>query len=91
MQRDEDANFHFDESYATRRRKHLSFPYAQCPKILLNSSISRFSRNETKETVHQYTIHGPPHEGGGKNLEFKTKKCQKSCNFTTSNARMPPI
>jgi hypothetical protein len=26
--------FHFDESYATRRRKHLSFPDAQCPKIL---------------------------------------------------------
>ena len=25
--------FHFDESYATRQRKHLSFPYAQCPKI----------------------------------------------------------
>ena len=26
-------SFHFDESYGTRRRKHLSFPYAQCPKI----------------------------------------------------------
>jgi hypothetical protein len=26
-------SFHFDEIYATRRRKHLSFPYAQCPKI----------------------------------------------------------
>jgi hypothetical protein len=25
--------FHFNEIYATRRRKHLSFPYAQCPKI----------------------------------------------------------
>ena len=27
-------SFHFDESYATRRRKRLSFPDAQCPKIL---------------------------------------------------------
>jgi hypothetical protein len=27
-------SFHFDESYATRRRKHLSFPDAKCPKIL---------------------------------------------------------
>jgi hypothetical protein len=27
-------SFHFDESYAMRRRKHLSFPDAQCPKIL---------------------------------------------------------
>jgi hypothetical protein len=27
-------SFHFDESYATRRKKHLSFPDAQCPKIL---------------------------------------------------------
>jgi hypothetical protein len=26
--------FHFDKSYAMRRRKHLSFPDAQCPKIL---------------------------------------------------------
>ena len=26
-------SFHFDESYAMRRRKHLSFAYAQCPKI----------------------------------------------------------
>jgi hypothetical protein len=40
--------FHFDESYITRRRKCLSFPYAQCPKILLNSSISRSSRNDPK-------------------------------------------
>ena len=37
--------FHFDESYITRRRKRLSFPDAQCPKILLNSSISRTLRN----------------------------------------------
>ena len=40
--------FHFYESYITRRRKCLSFPDAQCPKILLNSSISRSSRNEPK-------------------------------------------
>ena len=40
--------FHFDESYIMRRRKCLSFPDAQCPKILLNSSISRSSRNEPK-------------------------------------------
>jgi hypothetical protein len=40
--------FNFDESYITRRRKRLSFPDAQCPKILLNSSISRSSRNEPK-------------------------------------------
>ena len=26
-------SFYFDESYATRMRKHLSFPYAWCPKI----------------------------------------------------------
>jgi hypothetical protein len=25
--------FHFNVSYAMRRRKHLSFPYAPCPKI----------------------------------------------------------
>jgi hypothetical protein len=25
--------FHFDESYVTRRKKHLAFPDAQCPKI----------------------------------------------------------
>ena len=40
--------FHFDEIYMTRRRKCLSFPNAQCPKILLNLSISRSSRNEPK-------------------------------------------
>jgi hypothetical protein len=40
--------FHFDEIYIKRRRKRLSFPDSQCPKILLNSSISRSSRNEPR-------------------------------------------
>ena len=37
-------SFHFDEIYATRRRKHLSFPYAHVPKsiklININHAIS---------------------------------------------------
>ena len=52
--------FHFYERYITRMRKCLSFPYAQYHKILLNSSISRSSRNEPKRL---YT-----------NTRFKTKK-----------------
>jgi hypothetical protein len=40
--------FHFDKIYAMRRRKHLSFPYVPCLKILLNSSISISSINERK-------------------------------------------
>jgi hypothetical protein len=40
--------FHFDENYITRRRKILSFPNAQCPKILLKSSISISSRSDPK-------------------------------------------
>jgi hypothetical protein len=39
-------SFHFDERYAMRRRKNLSFPDAQCPNILKNSSISISLRNE---------------------------------------------
>ena len=33
----------------------------------------------------------PPDHEGEKISEFKNKKCQESCNFATSNARMPPI
>ena len=37
-------SFHFDEIYATRRRKHLSFPYAHVPKYIklinINHAIS---------------------------------------------------
>jgi hypothetical protein len=31
-------SFHFDEIYATRRRKHLSFPYAHVPKYIATSN-----------------------------------------------------
>ena len=65
-------SFHFDEIYATRRRKHLSFPYAQCPKILKLINIKILKKLE-KETVHQCTIHGPPDHEGEFFLEFKTK------------------
>ena len=51
--------FHFDESYATRRRKHLSFTDAQCPKILKIINID-ILKKWAKKTVHQCTIHAPP-------------------------------
>jgi hypothetical protein len=58
-------SFHFDESYATRRRKHLSFPYAQCPKILKLININ-ISRNEQKDCTPIHDSWPPPprgHEG----------------------------
>jgi hypothetical protein len=68
--------FHFDESYITRRRKHLSFPDAQCPKILLNSSISRYSRTEQKRLYTNTRFLAPPGHEGELFLEFKTKKAK---------------
>jgi hypothetical protein len=47
-------SFHFDESYAMRRRKHSSFQYAQCPKILKRTiqKKSDLSLNNYKENTH---------------------------------------
>ena len=69
-------SFHFDEIYATRRRKHLSFLDAQCPKILKLINIKIMKKWE-KGTVHQCTIHGPPRPWGGiifQNLRPKNAK-----------------
>jgi hypothetical protein len=45
-----------------------------------------------KETIHQYMILSPPLAMRGKTFkDSRPKNCQKSCNFTTSNAKMPPI
>ena len=69
-------SFHFDESYSMRRRKHLSFPYAQCPKILKLININILKKWE-KGIEHQCTIHGPPPAMRGKifhNLRSKNAK-----------------
>jgi hypothetical protein len=68
--------FHFDESYITRRRKCLSFSDAQCPKILLNSSISRTSRNEPKR-LYTNTRFFPPKKMP-KTMQFCYFKCKDS-------------
>ena len=65
MERYEDAIFSFDESYATRRRKHLSFPYAHVPKSIKLININILKKWE-KSTEHQCTIHCPPWPWGGK-------------------------
>ena len=69
-------SFHFDESYATRRRKHLSFLDAQCPKILKLININ-ILKKWAKNIVHQCMIHGPPSAMRGKifhNLISKNAK-----------------
>ena len=69
-------SFHFDEIYATRKRKHLSFLDAQCPKILKIMNIKIRKKGE-KGTEHQCTIHGPPPTMRGKifnNLRSKNAK-----------------
>jgi hypothetical protein len=47
-------SFHFDEIYATRRRKHLSFPYAHVPKsiklININHAISLLQMQECPQS-----------------------------------------
>jgi hypothetical protein len=48
-------SFHFDEIYATRRRKHLSFLDAQCPKILKIINIKIRKKGE-KGIEHQCTM-----------------------------------
>jgi hypothetical protein len=74
--------FHFDDSYITRRRKRLSFPDAQCPKILLNLSISKSSITYPKRLYTNTLFLAPP---------FKTKNAknhaislpQMQASFTT--------
>jgi hypothetical protein len=60
------------------------------PKIL-NSSISRTSRNEPKR-LYTNTRFSPPLDHEGDFLfRIQDQKMQKPCNFTTSNEMMPPI
>jgi hypothetical protein len=73
-----------------RRRKRLSFPDAQCPKILLNSSISRSSRNEPKGLNTNTQFLAPLGHEGEMFLRIQDQKCQKSCNVRYPNAKMPP-
>ena len=61
------------------------FQMHNVPNILLNSSISRYLRNESK-ILYTNTWLLPPTAHEGENFwDFKTKKCQKPCNFATSN------
>ena len=68
-------SFHFDESYTTRRRKHLSFPDAQCPKILKLINIKILKKWE-KGIVYQCTIHGPPMPRINKKWNLRSKNAK---------------
>jgi hypothetical protein len=70
-------SFHFDESYATRRRKHLSFPYAQCPKIfkLININILQEMRQRDCTPIHDSC---PPPAMRGKNFQNLRPKNAKN-------------
>jgi hypothetical protein len=69
-------SFHFDESYATRRRKHLSFPYAHVPKYIKLTNINILKKRE-KGTVPMHDSRPPPPAMRGKffhNLRSKNAK-----------------